>query len=439
MGHLSFMKDEYRKLHGRLMKNTVGVPIPADPSARGALYEILCILFSPEDALLASRMPLKPTSAAALAKLVKRPVADVHRQLEKMADRGTLFDLIHPDTNVIHYSLPPSVIGFFEFSLMRHTDEIPQKRLAEALERYIHGDPAMMEEAKGKPTTVGRTMVNEDALPADLSTEILSYERATELIKSSTHYAVCHCFCRHKAEHLGRPCDTPQEICTSLNAAAQWVVRRGFGREACQAELLDILAMAREKGLVQMGDNVQKRPAFICNCCSCCCEVLTAINRDGIVQGAIQTSNYLASVKEPNCKGCGRCARACPIQAITMHGQPVDSSTKGTLKAKVDESICLGCGVCVGFCKKEAMTMKARPVRVLTPETTAARVLNQVIERGRFQHYIFETAGKPTAIRRALATLAGLGPAQKLMANEQVKSRFIEIALKDMQKSGFDI
>ncbi|MEE9562532.1 MAG: hypothetical protein V3W50_05645 [Thermoanaerobaculia bacterium] len=42
--------------------------------------------------------------------------------------------------------------------------------------------------------------------------------------------SVSFCYCRHKAEHLGRQCEAPQEICLSLNGGAELVLRRGFGR-----------------------------------------------------------------------------------------------------------------------------------------------------------------------------------------------------------------
>ncbi len=65
------------------------------------------------------------------------------------------------------------------------------------------------------------------------------------------------------------------EICLSLNGGAEFVVRRGFGRAIERAtRRCDILAASRARGLVQIADNVQSRPTFVCNCCGCCCEQL---------------------------------------------------------------------------------------------------------------------------------------------------------------------
>jgi hypothetical protein len=45
------------------------------------------------------------------------------------------------------------------------------------------------------------------------------------------------------------------------------------------AEGLDLLQEARDRGLVQFGENVQRGVNFICNCCGCCCEAMIAARR----------------------------------------------------------------------------------------------------------------------------------------------------------------
>ncbi len=64
-------------------------------------------------------------------------------------------------------------------------------------------------------------------------------------------------------------------------------------------------------------DNVRKDVKFVCHCCACCCNVLSAINKYGY-PNALVTSSYLAAIEEESCLGCGKCARACPIEAIAM-------------------------------------------------------------------------------------------------------------------------
>jgi hypothetical protein len=78
-----------------------------------------------------------------------------------------------------------------------------------------------------------------------------------------------------------------------VNRGADNAIHHGYAREIDTSEALDILALGREKGLVQIADNVKRRPIYLCNCCGCCCLQLRAINRHG-VPGAVHTSSFIA-------------------------------------------------------------------------------------------------------------------------------------------------
>ena len=62
MGHLGRLKEQYRDLVARLDRAPVSLPEAADEAAEAARREILEILYSPEEAALAARMPFRPMS-----------------------------------------------------------------------------------------------------------------------------------------------------------------------------------------------------------------------------------------------------------------------------------------------------------------------------------------------------------------------------------------
>ena len=81
--------------------------------------------------------------------------------------------------------------------------------------------------------------------------------------------------------------------------------------------------------------------------------------------------------------------------------------------------------------------MVQRKERVLTPENFIAKLISQAIEKGRLHHMLLETARRPSLSQKILANLIRLPPASKLLALEQVKSRFIAQIVK--QAGGPDL
>ncbi|MGB6335252.1 MAG: 4Fe-4S binding protein, partial [Thermoanaerobaculia bacterium] len=316
MGHLGHLKTEYQDLVHRLDAGVVGLPEPAAEEAELGRRKILEILFSPEDAALAAKMPVRPAKLETVAARTGIAADELEPRLDALCDRGIVMDLVHPKTGETRYLLAPPVVGFFEFSFMRAHEDYPRRELAEAMDAYMHGDDAFAREVFGGDTVIGRAMVNEEELADDPLPEVLDWERATNLIEEADALSVSYCYCRHKAEHLDEQCDAPQEICLSLNGGAEFVLRRGFGRVIERREAREILEQARERGLVQIADNVQQRPSYICNCCSCCCAQLRAIHEYDLP--AVTPSGFAPQMDEDLCKGCSRCARACPVTAITM-------------------------------------------------------------------------------------------------------------------------
>lgn len=55
------------------------------------------------------------------------------------------------------------------------------------------------------------------------------------------------------------------------------------------------MELSKKAGLAQTGDNVQHNVSDICNCCPCCCGMMTAIRRFDI-KNAIVSSNWISEI-----------------------------------------------------------------------------------------------------------------------------------------------
>jgi ferredoxin len=411
VGHVRNGKGVY----GRLQKRLDRFPIGAPPAA--ALYEILKRLYTEEEAEIACRMPIAPVGLDKVSRRTKKSPDELRRLLDRMADKGLVMDFVRNGKTT--YMLSPTLLGFFEFAFMRARDDIPQKEIARHMAAYAHDDPEYARSVFAGKTQSGRTLVHEAALEPEEMTRVLDYERATHLVGEAKAWAVSLCYCRHIMEHEGRACSKPMEVCTTLNGAADYVIRHGLGRRISREEALDIFARTREEGLVHIADNVQKRPAFVCHCCGCCCAMLSAINRFKMFD-AVVTSPFEAAFDPAKCNGCGLCAKRCPVSAIRIEGEEKEK------RAALSAEVCLGCGVCKPACNREALAMAPREERIVVPEKAWHRWVVMAIERGKFQNLLFDDFDRldHAALRAVTRIVVGLPPVKKALLSRQVQSRF---------------
>jgi ferredoxin len=215
-------------------------------------------------------------------------------------------------------------------------------------------------------------------------------------------------------------------ICMTFNNTAAALIRHGFARAVDAAECLGLLEEARDRGLVQFGENVRQRVNFICNCCGCCCEAMIAARRFGHLH-PVHTTNFLPEVVTVDCKGCGKCVNACPVEAMTLVSANYPARSRRRM-ASVHEDLCLGCGVCVAACPNGNLSLAPRAERVITPVDSVHRTVVMAIERDTLQHLLIDNhvLASHRAMAAVLGVILGLPPIKRALASRQMKSRYLD-------------
>jgi ferredoxin len=221
----------------------------------------------------------------------------------------------------------------------------------------------------GMGTSFARVIPVNESIPS--TNKILPYEDARAIINKSKKFAISHCYCRTD-KHLRneKTCGAPREICMSLDFAADFLIRNNIAKETDRETMLEKLDLAEKHNLVHMTDNAKDGFTFICNCCGCCCGLLGASTRLNSKPATV-ASSYIVEWDMEKCNHCGKCARACQVNAL----QWINKITV------YNEKRCIGCGECFTSCPEDALRLAPRKDWSEPEETFGGMVADMMARR----------------------------------------------------------
>ncbi len=330
--------DVYEALAQHLDEMPIGAPMSDE------LMDILRILFTPEEAELAVKLPFMNTALEELSGTVGMPAEELEGMLDTMASKGTVFKRVKGAES--KYRLLPTVVGFSETPFWPGKDNEIVRRLAPLWNKYFRS--AFAEEVGGRKVPLLRAVPVQEEIASE--SQVLPYETVRNLVEEVDYRAVAYCPCRQIRAYAGEGCEHERENCFHFGSMGRYIVEQGMGRELTLEETLEKLEDAHEEGLVFSTDNYQGKVSTICCCCGCCCAFIQTRKQLGYAN-AMAPSSYVPRVDEELCIGCGTCEERCPVEAIKLDDEEI---------AQVDEDLCLGCGVCIPTCSGEALTLERR-------------------------------------------------------------------------------
>ena len=317
------------------------------------LIKYLKVLFKPEEGELLLEF-LEPSTCQEVAKRLNMDEKTLSKKIADFKRRRLLFD----KNGVYLFHL--SMHGFFARIAKARKEDIPQgfwkawndfmpevekKSITQSIKiakkvpvsgimtRIVPARLAIASNPNIKP---------EDILPEEDIHAMLRKKGSKEVI------AVSDCDCRVRAHK----CNRPVVNCFEFGKYAEFNLNQSSSLKVVSVEeAIAISDEAERGGLLKSGGLSEKNGGVLCHCCECCCNVMGAAIRNGVVHQLRTPSRWRARVVEEECVGCQTCVDRCFFDAIEM--KKVPGSKK--MKAVVDTEQCMGCGLCVIGCEQKAL------------------------------------------------------------------------------------
>ncbi|MBN2438057.1 MAG: 4Fe-4S binding protein [Deltaproteobacteria bacterium] len=322
----------YKRLAGVL--DTLPNGFPSTES--GVEIKLLKKIFTPEQADLFCDMRLTFETAEEIAGRTGRPLARLEETLIGMSKSGQLFMIKLGKTR--YFKMLPWVFGIYEFQLGRLDREF-----SEWIEEYA---PVYSRQFFSKMPQLMQVLPIEEKISD--KEEALPYEKVSSIIENGQSFLVNDCICKKEKGLLGKPCDRPVQVCLAVAPIPGVFDNAPEGRVISRSEAYALLKKTEEEALVHLTSNVQYGSFYICNCCKCCCGVLTAINDLGMPAAEVVNSHYYAEIDPDQCTRCGLCAdKRCQVGAIEA----------GEDAYRIIRDRCIGCGLCISTCPAEAIRL----------------------------------------------------------------------------------
>jgi electron transport complex protein RnfB len=327
------VQEIYRKLANHLDELPGGFP----RTESGIELRILQKLFSPDNAELALHLTLIPEKPRVIARRANISVDQASSRLEKMAKKGLIYRHV-TQGRPMKYGALQYVIGIWEYQ-MNNLD----LELIKDMDEYL---PILFDSAPWEKSPQLRVVpVGKSLTPQH---EVMSYEKAEELVRSQKKFAVRPCICRKEKSLIGKSCGKPMEVCLVFGIGVETQIINNMAREIDLTETLDILKIANESGLV-LQPSYSKEVLWLCCCCGCCCRAIEAYKRYPNPNSLV-ASPFQASLEIDACNQCAVCLSRCQMGALTLKED----------KISLDKTQCIGCGLCVSTCPTGALSLERK-------------------------------------------------------------------------------
>ncbi len=326
------------KTYKRLAEHLDALPSGFPPTEDGVELRILAHLFTPEEARLAAQLRTTIKTAKEISERIGGDVDTVGSLLNGMVGKNLIGT--GPVEGERGFFLMPFVIGFYEEQKSTMDEE-----LARLVEDYMQ---QTFEILLGIEPKLHRVIPVNETIQIDM--EIHPYESIVDIVAMAKAWSVFDCICRKQKMLIGDPCEHPVELCMAFSEIPGAFDGSSHYKALTQEEAVATLQRASDVGLVHTVSNSQKEIGYLCNCCTCSCNMLRGLSEMGIAN-TIARSAFVNEVDEDVCNGCETCLDYCQFDALSIEDGI----------AAVSVLACVGCGVCVPSCDTEALSLVRRP------------------------------------------------------------------------------